>query len=154
MVTVADVLSHLFPQSLNLRDWVVSEGQIVAWRLPEPQPTAQEISAATPQAQAYADAAPTRAAQQAKTEATAGVDRGAQQAGNATERKIVALVGLILDEFNTHAARQSVLVAQILAASSLADLKTRVTANVNPIPQRTRAQLIGAIKNKIAETGE
>ncbi len=46
MASVATVLEHLFPQSVNLRDWVVSDGVIVAWNLPEPQPTPAELAAA------------------------------------------------------------------------------------------------------------
>lgn len=46
MASVPMVLAHLFPQSVNLRDWIVSDGVIVAWNLPEPQPTPAEIAAA------------------------------------------------------------------------------------------------------------
>ena len=58
MATLPMVLAHLFPQSVNLRDWIVSDGVIVAWNLPGPQPTPAEIAAAElPSAKAAAIAA-------------------------------------------------------------------------------------------------
>jgi hypothetical protein len=68
-------------------------------------------------------------AQAAKTEATNSIDYGALQRGTAQERLIRALALVVLDEVN--------------ALRSNAGLGTRSTA-----------QLVNAIKTKVAETGE
>jgi hypothetical protein len=61
---------------------------------------------------------------------------------------IRALLLMILDEFNLHTTWEAALTAQIAAATSLANLQTRVAA-ITPIPTRTKANLITAITNKI-----
>lgn len=98
---------------------------------------------------AAADA--TYSARQAKT--VAGSTFDAQQSAAAPDRALIALVQLILDEFNAHSALEASLFAAIAAATSLADLKTRAAA-VALVPQRTQAQLIAAIKAKITAGAE
>jgi hypothetical protein len=95
----------------------------------------------------------TYAAQREKTAAAASFDRGVTQAGQASDRIVVALAQLMLDEFNAHTAVEASMLAAVAAAASLAELKTRFAAIV-PVPQRTQAQLINAIKAKIAATQE
>ncbi len=80
----------------------------------------------------WSDAADaTYAAQQAKAAATASIDSGALKAGVSTERLIRALALVVLDEVN------------ILRAASVPSLTPR-----------TVAQLVTAIKTKIAATAE
>ncbi len=95
----------------------------------------------------------TRDAQLAKAQATAGVDNGALQAGDKTERIVRAVVLLILDEFNAHALKHNAILDAVDAATSLADLKTRVGL-ITDYPQRTAQQIVDAIKTKIAGTAE
>ena len=92
-------------------------------------------------------------AQQAKAQATTGIDTGALQAGDKQERLMVAVVELILDEFNLHALKINAILDAVDGAVTLAALKTAV-ALIADYPQRTKAQLITAIKAKIAATGE
>jgi hypothetical protein len=70
-------------------------------------------------------------AQQAKSQATTSIDRGALQTGESAERLVRALALVVLDEVN------------LLRA-----------ATVPTLPARTSAQLITAIKAKIAATAE
>ncbi len=95
----------------------------------------------------------TFSARQAKTTAGSIFDAGALKSADAQGRALIALVLLILDEFNAHSTQTTNMLAAIAAAASLADLKTRM-ALVNNIPQRTQAQLIAAIKTKISGTAE
>lgn len=60
-----------------------------------------------------------------------------------------AFMLVVLDELNRHAQEQTALLAQIAAATSLADLKTRVAANVQAIGQRTGQQLRDAVRGKL-----
>jgi hypothetical protein len=92
-------------------------------------------------------------AQQRKIEASASFDRGDTRDGAASDRVVVALAELMLDEFNAHSTVEAAMFAAVAAASSLADLKTRYAAIVK-VPQRTRLQVINAIKAKIAATAE
>ncbi len=92
-------------------------------------------------------------ARQAKVAAGSTFDGGALQSAGASDRALIALVLLILDEFNTHSTFEAAMLAAIAAATTLADLKTRMAA-ITVVPQRTQAQLIAAIKNKIAGTAE
>jgi predicted DNA-binding transcriptional regulator YafY len=87
-------------------------------------------------------------AQQEKASASEALDRGVLQSASQAERIVIALAQMILDEFNTHSAQTSAMLAAIAAATSLADLKTRM-ALVSNIPQRTQQQLVNAIKAKI-----
>jgi hypothetical protein len=64
------------------------------------------------------------------------------------EIALKAIVLLVLDEFNLHADKHNAILDAVDAATSLADLKTRVAAIPN-YPQRTAVQLINAIKAKI-----
>jgi hypothetical protein len=112
------------------------------------------------QAQAIVDAfdwspaADTRwLAQQAKQRAAAQIDAGDTAAGDDASRALRALALMVLDEFNAHRTVEAAMFAAIDAASSLADLKTRMAA-VQQVPQRTPAQLIAAIKAKINATPE
>ena len=68
-------------------------------------------------------------AQQAKADATNAIDYGALQRGTVSERLIRALALVVLDEINL--------------------LRTNAA-----LSKRTQAQLVNAIKAKIAETGE
>ena len=95
----------------------------------------------------------TQAAQQAKTAATSGIDKGAAVVGDKTERLVRALMEIILDEFNLHAAKHNAVLDAADAAASLADFKTRV-ALIPDYPTRTAAQLVSAIKAKIAASAE
>jgi hypothetical protein len=60
-------------------------------------------------------------------------------------RVLLALVRAIVDEFNRHATFESQMLSAIAAATSLADLKTRVDT-ISAVPQRTPAAVVGAIK--------
>ena len=108
--------------------------------------TAQEI-AALPGKQA------TAAAKTAKTAATASVDSGAAIAGRDWERLMRGIVELALDEFNARRTLEASMLAQVAAASSLADLKTRYAALTSP-SQVTIQQFVTALKAKIAATPE
>ena len=102
----------------------------------------------------WSDAADaTYLAQQAKAQATAGIDSGALQAGDKLERIIVAVVELVLDEFNLHALKINAILDAVDGAATLAALKTAVAA-IPDYPQRTKAQLVTTIKAKIAATAE
>jgi hypothetical protein len=92
-------------------------------------------------------------AQQENAVAAANLDRGAAQAGAASDRVVYALAMMVLDEFNTHSTFEAAMLSAIAASASLADLKTRMAA-VNAIPARTPAQLVSAIKAKISAAGE
>lgn len=100
---------------------------------------------------ATADA--TFGAKQQKALAAEQVDNGELQAAQASERLYRAIVLLLLDELNAHSTTEAGIVAAVAAATSLADLKTRM-AVVATVPQRTIAQMVGAIKSKIAGTAE
>lgn len=102
----------------------------------------------------WSDAADaTFAAQQVKAVATAGIDNGVLISGDRTERLVRALMEIILDEFNLHAAKHNALLNAIDAATTLANLKTAVLA-IPDYPTRTAAQLVTAIKAKIAASAE
>lgn len=60
-----------------------------------------------------------------------------------------ALALLVLDEVNRHATKWNDYKTQVASATSLADLKTRVAA-MSDLPVYTAAQLVAAIKAKIA----
>ena len=65
-------------------------------------------------------------------------------------RKILkALVKMIVNEHNTMAARFNALRAEMLAASNLADLKARVTANTQNFPVRTLGQAKTALLREL-----
>lgn len=100
---------------------------------------------------AAADA--TWTAQQAKATAAKDADDGDLQIGTAQQRQVVAIVGIVLDEFNLHAAKINSILTAIDASTSFADLKTRIAAIVD-YPTRTKAQLVTALKAKIAATLE
>jgi hypothetical protein len=59
-----------------------------------------------------------------------------------------ALAAVLLDELNLHALKHNAILDAVDAATSLADLKTRIAA-IPDYPQRTLTQLITAIQNKI-----
>ena len=59
-----------------------------------------------------------------------------------------ATVGIILDEFNLHAAKINAILTAIDNASTLAQVKTNIAA-IADYPARTQAQLITAVENKI-----
>jgi hypothetical protein len=58
------------------------------------------------------------------------------------------LVKIMLDEFNNHADKHNAILNAVDAATSLADLKTRVAA-IPDYPQRTPAQIIKALKGEL-----
>jgi hypothetical protein len=60
-----------------------------------------------------------------------------------------ALAATLLDELNLRSVSFNALLAQIAAATSLADLKSRVAANVEAYPTRTMPQLRASIESKI-----
>lgn len=132
-----------------------AQGSVIVSYRPEATTLQQTQGAAIVAAFDWSSAAhATWLAQQEKATATAGIDAGSLQSGNATQRLIVALTELVLDEFNRHAKFESDLLAAINAAATLAALKTAVSA-ITPQPvQRTKVQLVTAIKSKISGTGE
>lgn len=75
-------------------------------------------------------------------------DAAASVLANPGGKLIRAVVLLVLDEFNSHALKINAILDAVDAATSLADLKTRVAAIVD-YPPRTAAQLKTAIQNKI-----
>jgi hypothetical protein len=60
-----------------------------------------------------------------------------------------AVVLLVLDEFNLHTTAVDAILSAVAAATSLADLKTRV-ALITALPIRTKGQLITALTTKIS----
>lgn len=68
--------------------------------------------------------------------------------GGLTGKLCRAVVLVTLDEFNAHSTWEAALAAAVAAATSLANLQTRVAA-ITPIPQRTKAQLLAAMQAKI-----
>ena len=64
------------------------------------------------------------------------------------ERVLRAIVLLVLDEFNAHANKINAILDAVDQSVTLADLKLRIAA-IPDYPQRTGAQLLNAIKNKI-----
>jgi hypothetical protein len=66
-----------------------------------------------------------------------------------SESKLMrALLAALLDELNLHASKINSILSAVDAATSLADLKTRVGL-IADYPQRTMAQAVSSIKNKI-----
>jgi hypothetical protein len=98
-------------------------------------------------------AAATFDAQQEKTAAAASIDRGELVSGSASDRLVFALVTMMLDELNAHSTFEASLLSAIAAATTLADLKARMST-MNQIPQRTKAQVMSILKAKISATGE
>ena len=123
----------------------------IDWLSATAMPSVAAIEAVTV-GQAIATAA-TRIAQAAKSAATSGIDSGAAVVGDKTERLVRALMEIILDEFNLHALKHNAVLDAIDAAASLAALKTAVAA-IPDYPARTAAQLVNAIKAKIAASAE
>ena len=122
----------------------------------QPSATAPQIATANGIVAAFnwsAGADLTAIAQEAKAAATASIDSGQLQTGVSLERLVRSLALMVLDEFNLHTTFESALLAASASATTLADLKTRVAA-ITPIGQRTPAQLVTAIKAKIALTAE
>jgi hypothetical protein len=72
-----------------------------------------------------------------------------EQTGPADVLRAVLLV--IIDELNLHALKINSILDAVDAATSLADLKTRIGA-ITDYPQRTAAQAKQAVKDKI-DTG-
>lgn len=64
------------------------------------------------------------------------------------EDVVRALALATLDELNTHALKTNEILDAVDAATSLADLKTRIAA-VTDYPQRTGAQLKTSVRNKL-----
>jgi hypothetical protein len=122
----------------------------VDWLSVSPMPTAGEIDAAAPTAAANIIKA---IAQKAKTAAASGIDAGAAVVGDKTERLVRALMEVILDEFNLHALKHNAILDSADAATSFADFKARMVL-VPDYPARTAAQLVNAIKTKIAASAE
>jgi len=120
------------------------------WLSGAAQPSDADLDAAAPTAAANIAK---RIAQAAKTAATTGIDAGAAVVGDKTERLVRALMEIILDEFNLHALKHNALLDAIDAAASLADFKARV-ALIPDYPPRTAAQLVTAIKAKLAASAE
>jgi hypothetical protein len=70
---------------------------------------------------------------------------------NAAQREAAltrAAVLVILDEFNAHALKTNAILNAVDGAATLAALKTAVAA-IADYPQRTKAQLLTAMQNKI-----
>lgn len=67
---------------------------------------------------------------------------------NQTEDVLRAFMLLVVDELNAHAAKTNSILDAIDAATSLADLKTRVGVIAN-LPARTAQQLRNAIRGKL-----
>lgn len=60
-----------------------------------------------------------------------------------------AIAAVLVDELNLHALKVNAILDAVDAATSLADLKTRIGA-IPDYPQRTPIQIITAIQNKLA----
>lgn len=95
----------------------------------------------------------TAQAQAAKASATAGIDNGQLVAGDKLERIVRAVALAALDAFNADRQCLTDIKNATAAATSLANLQTRFAAITYP-PQVTAAQLVTAIKTKIAATSE
>lgn len=95
----------------------------------------------------------TQAAKDSKAAAQDAITNGGAQGASFERRLIFSLTQMILDEFNTHTTWNAALASAIAAATSLANLQTRVAA-ITAIPQRTEAQLRTAITAKINSTAE
>lgn len=66
-----------------------------------------------------------------------------------SESKLMrALLAALLDELNLHASKINSILSAVDAATSLADLKSRIGA-IADYPQRTMAQAVASIKTKI-----
>lgn len=71
------------------------------------------------------------------------------QADTDSEAKLLrAIAAVLLDELNLHAAKINAILDAVDAATSLADLKTRIAA-IPDYPQRTLSQVKTAIQNKL-----
>lgn len=116
-----------------------------------PQQTQAQGIADTHDWSAAADV--TQAAKDAKVLAQDAITNGAAQNADSNRRLIIGLTQMISDEFNTHTTWNSALTSAIAAATSLANLQTRVAA-ITAIPQRTEAQVRTAIIAKINATAE
>jgi hypothetical protein len=92
-------------------------------------------------------------AQQAKALATSDIDTGALQGGTNIQRIVRCVALVALDATNNDRQAFTDMNAAVQAAASLADLKTRFAAITFP-PQVTAAQLVTAVKAKIAATAE
>lgn len=98
-------------------------------------------------------AAVTAAAQEAKAAAAAGVDNGDNVAGDKIERLARAVAMVALDAANAERTCLTAMNTAVQGAATLAALKTAFAAISYP-PQVTAAQLVSAIKAKIAASAE
>lgn len=100
-----------------------------------------------------ASCSPSFIGQTEKAAASAVYDSGVTATATAAQRIHVATLQLILDEFNRHTTWESAVMSAIAAATSLANLQTRIAA-ITPVPARTQNDMVTAIKNKISATAE
>lgn len=113
---------------------------------PDPSATAQQVAAAQAVIDSFADTDAAQAAWEAsaaKAAASDGYD------GTGAEYRLVrAVAKLAVDEINALRQWVTAFKAAVAAASSLADLKTRVAALPN-VPDRTYAQARTAVQNLV-----
>jgi hypothetical protein len=144
MVSLPSSIQYLHPSAIQLVDYqIIDNGTgptIELWNTAKlgPQPTAEQLAAVT---QAQVDAARLTRQRNAAKDALASNE----QQSNALIRAVVLLM---LDEFNAHSAKTNAILDAIDGATSLANLKTAVSAIAN-LPIRTNQQLRIAIENKL-----
>lgn len=95
----------------------------------------------------------TYVAQAQKAAATASIDNGSLQVGTQFERLCVAVAQVALDAANNERAAMTAMASAVASATSLATLQTAFAAISIP-PQVTGAQLVAAVKAKIAATAQ
>lgn len=139
MVTVPQAIMVIYPNAIPLTDFVVSDNVITFWNTGiGPQPTPQQLAAVTDQQVANGITADER---------TDGKNiYGTDTDGQAKLYRAVANVAL--DEINIVRAWTVSLKAAVAAATSLANLQTRVAA-LDTLNARTMNQLANAIDAKI-----
>ena len=137
-----------YRNNVDFRAGDLGNGDIFVEWLQGAEPTAASV-----QATAATVSGPTALARLEKAAAKADLDSGDTQTGVGRNRILIAVVQLMLDEFNRHGTFESQLLAAIAAANSLANLQTRVAA-ISAVPQRTKAQLVAAVKAAIDGTPE
>ncbi len=84
----------------------------------------------------------------AKLQALYAAAKALLTADDAISKKEKAVLLVILDEFNTHSVRINGILSAVAAATSLANLQTRM-ALVQAMPTRTATDLKTAVSNKI-----
>lgn len=136
----ADAIGQLFPNAVFGKDVLLRDdgaGPFIAqWNLASPQPTDAEFDAALAQIPATQ-----LLAKQVAAKAMLDID-------TTNSRTLRGLIGLVVSENNILRAWIVSFEAATAAATTLADLKTRVAA-LATTPPRTQLQVVSAIKTAI-----